>query len=68
MIVIQKQRATRQFHPNKFIQPSASSNVYKYSFVSRTVKTWNNLNNDIIEVTTLNAFKCAVSEIKFDLE
>ena len=58
--VIQKQRATRQFHPNKFIQPSASSNVYKYSFVPRTVKTWNNLNNNIIETTALNAFKRAV--------
>ena len=45
------------------------SNVYKYSFVvSRTVKTWNNLNNDIIDIITLNAFKRAVSEIEFDLE
>ena len=65
--VIQKQRVTRQFHPNKYIQPSASSNIYKYSF-TRTLKVWNNLSNDIIETTSLNAFKRAVSEIDIDLE
>ena len=36
--VIQKQRVTRQFHSNKFIQPLASSNICKYSFVSGTLK------------------------------
>ena len=67
--VIQKQRVTRQFHPtDKFIQPSAFSDVYKYSFVYRTLKVWNNLNNDIIETTTLSAFKSAVLEIDIDLE
>ena len=45
----------RQFHPNKFIQLSASSNVYKFSFVSITLKDWNNLSYGIIEVTTLKA-------------
>ena len=59
--VIQKQRARRQFHPNKFIQLSAFSNAYKHSFESRTVKTWNNLSNDIIEITSLNAFERAIS-------
>ena len=67
--VIQKRRVTRQFrHPNKFIQPSASSDIYKYSFVSRTLKVWNNLSHDIIETTTLSAFKRAVSENDIDLE
>ena len=58
--VIQKQRVTRQFHPDKFIQPSDFSNI-------RTLKVWNNLGNDIIETTPLNAFKHGVSEIDFDL-
>ena len=57
----------RQFNPNKFIQLSASSNVYMFSFVSWTLKDWNNLSNYIIEVNTLNAFKRAISEIDFDL-
>ena len=33
----------RQFHSNKFIQPLVSSNVYKFSFVLRFLKDWNNL-------------------------
>ena len=66
--VIQKQRVTWQFHPNKFIQLLASRSIYKYNFVSRTLKVWNNLSNDIIKTTTLNTFKRAVSEIDIDLE
>ena len=31
----------RQFHSNKFIHPSLSSNVYKFSFVFRFLKDWN---------------------------
>lgn len=65
--VIHKQRVTRQFHPNKFIQLSVSSNVYKFSFVSKALKAWNNRSNDVIEITTLSYFRCAVSEIVFDL-
>ena len=66
--VIHKQRVTKQFHPNTFIQLSAFSNVYyNFGFVSRTLKDWNNLSNDIIEVTTLNAFKHAIPDIDFDL-
>ena len=65
--VIHKQRVTRQFYPNKNIQSSVSSNVYKFSFVSKTLKEWNNRSNDVIEITTLNTFRCAVSEIVFDL-
>ena len=58
----------RQFYPNKFIQLSASRNVYMFSFVSWTLKDWNNLSNDIIEVITLNAFKRAILEIDLDLQ
>lgn len=54
--VIHKQRVMRQFHPNKFIQLSVCGNVYKFSFVSRTLTDWNNLSNDIIEGTTPNPF------------
>ena len=32
------------------------------------LKTWNNINNGIIEITTLNAFKRTISEIEIDLE
>ena len=52
-----KQRVIRQFHPNKFIHLSASSNVHKFSFVPRTLKDWNNLSN---EVTTLIACEQAL--------
>ena len=54
--VIHKQRVIRQFHPNKFIHLSACSDVNKFNFVSRTLKDWNNLSNDIIEGTTPNPF------------
>ena len=66
--VIEKQRVTWHFHPNKFIQLSAFRSIYKYSFLSRTLKVWNNLSNDIIKTTTLKAFKRAVLEIDIDLE
>ena len=45
------------------------SNVYKYSFLSRSLEAWNNLNDDVIEATTTERFsKRAVSEIDFDLK
>ena len=45
------------------------SNVYKYSFLSRSLEAWNNLNDDVIDATTTERFsKRAVSEIDFDLK
>ena len=62
-----KQIITRQYHHTKFIQPPASSNVYKYSFISRTIKDWNNLSNNVIEASSLNAFKREISDLVIDL-
>jgi len=47
---------TRRYHPNHFILPQATLNIYKFSFYPRTVKDWNELTTNIIESRNLDEF------------
>ena len=59
---VQKQRrVTRQYHPKRFINIGSTSNTYKYSFFTRTIKEWNTLPVNVIEQSTTNSFKAALS-------
>ena len=53
-------RVTRSYHPKRFINMSSSSNTYKFSFYTRTIKDWNLLPDYVIEMPTLSAFKSAL--------
>ena len=47
----------RGHHHYKLIQLSCRKNPFKYSFITRTIPTWNKLPNDLINCNTLENFK-----------
>ena len=51
-----KQRFTRSFFNNSFIQPSCNNDYYLYSFFPRTIRDWNSLPSNIIS-TKYSSFK-----------
>lgn len=53
-------RVTRSLHPKRFINMGSSSNTYKNTFFTRTVKEWNLLPNEILEKDSVNTFKSAL--------
>ena len=55
-----KARATRSQHRLKFTRLRTSSDSYKYSLFPRTIKDWDELPQDIIELPTLEQFKEAI--------
>eukprot|EP00057_Strongylocentrotus_purpuratus_P010558 XP_011665032.1 PREDICTED: RNA-directed DNA polymerase from mobile element jockey-like [Strongylocentrotus purpuratus] len=59
--ISQKDRATRSQHHLRFTRLGTSSDSYKYSFFPRTMKDWDELPTNIIELPTLKQFKEAIS-------
>ena len=51
-----KQRFTRFFFNNSFIQPSCNNDYYRYSFFPRRIRDWNSLLSNIIS-TKYSSFK-----------
>ena len=45
-------RRTRCMHSEHFVTPLAKKNLYKFSFLPRTVLCWNNLPQTVINVST----------------
>ena len=48
---------TRGSYPLKYQIPKAKNDVFKYSYIPRTIKDWNNLSHDIVLTDSLNKFK-----------
>ena len=55
------QRQTRRSHSSAFIEHQTRIDAYKYSFVPRTVRDWNNIPQSITCITETSQFKSAVS-------
>ena len=53
--------STRQYHPAKFRVMKANNNVYKYSFFPRTILDWNELSPNVLNATSAESFKAAIS-------
>ena len=47
---------TRQLHMYRFIIPSISTTSYQQSFFPKTIKQWNSLTNDQININSLKLF------------
>ena len=48
---------TRANHPMKYAHLQSNMDIYKYSFLPRTIPQWNNLQIENIKTLTLTAFK-----------
>lgn len=55
-------RCTRSSHPKRFINLHSITNTYKFSFITRTLKEWNSLNNDSLHAPSLEKFKELINE------
>ena len=55
------QRQTRHSHSSAFIKHPTRIDAYKYSFVPRTVRDWNNILQSVTCTTEISQFKSAVS-------
>ena len=55
------QRQTRRSHSSAFIEHQTRIDAYKYSFVPRTVRDWNNIPQSITCITETSQFKAALS-------
>ena len=44
-------------HSKKFREMGSTCNAVKYSFYVRTIREWNQLSEDAVSATTLEAFK-----------
>ena len=53
-------RSTRGSHSFKFIPIRAKLDIYKYSFIPRTIQFWNQLPESCVSATSLDAFKANV--------
>ena len=52
---------THRSHPLKYQIPKATKDVFKFSYLPRTIKKWNKLPEDIVLSNSLNVFKGAMS-------
>ena len=52
---------TRSYHSSKFINIGSSSNTYEYNFFTRTLKEWNSLPSFLLDQTSVEAFKSALT-------
>ena len=56
-LIKEPSRYTRHMHSKHFITISTRTNVYKFSFLPRTIVNWNNLLQEIIECSNnINIF------------
>jgi hypothetical protein len=56
---------TRAAHSNKYLHLAAKTDCYKYSFLPRTVPSWNTLPAVVAEAPSLEQFKRELSCVKF---
>jgi len=54
---------TRMENALAYVIPSSSCNYHMYSFYPRTVREWNNLAQDVVQLDTLEAFRSALQSI-----
>ena len=54
-------RVTHSYHSSKFINIGSSSNTYKYNFFTWTLKEWNSLPPFLLDQTSVEAFKSALT-------
>ena len=49
--------STRHSHQFKMLPLSSTKNPFKFSFIARTIPTWNSLLDDLVNSDSINSFK-----------
>ena len=54
---LEMERATRQYHPRRYILPTSSTNIFQHSFYFRSICDWNALPPRLIDHDNIHCEK-----------
>ena len=57
--IVKKNRSLRHYHQNKFIELQSNTEAYRNSFYCKTIRDWNSLPNNILDIDNSRKFKLA---------
>ena len=57
------ERATRQYHPRRYILPTSSTNIFQHSFYFRSICDWNALPPRLIDHDNIDQFTNEIHQI-----
>ena len=55
--IVKKNRSLRHYHQNKFIELQSNTEAYRNSFYCKTIRDWNSLPNNILDIDNSRKFK-----------
>ena len=63
--IIKPTRTTRFHHPKRYIKIRPKKDVYKYSFFPRTIRDWNQLSDELIDIESSQEFKSRLIKLYY---
>ena len=60
---LEMERATRQYHPRRYILPTSSTNIFQHSFYFRSIRDWNALPPRLIDHDNIDQFTNEIQQI-----
>ena len=58
-------RTSRFHHPKRYIQIRPKKDVYKYSFFPRTIRDWNQLSDELLDIESSEEFKSRLTKLYY---
>ena len=62
---LEMERATRQYHPRRYILPTSSINIFQHSFYFRSICDWNALPLRLIDHDNIDQFTNEIQQIYY---
>ena len=60
--IIKPTRTSRIHHPKRYIQIRPKKDAYKYSFFPRTIRDWNQLSDELLDIESSEEFKSRLTK------
>jgi hypothetical protein len=63
--IIKPTRTSRFHQPKRYIQIGPKKDVYKYSFFPRTIRDWNQLSDELLDIESSEEFKSRLTKFYY---
>jgi hypothetical protein len=63
--IIKPTRTLRFHHPKRYIQIRPKKDVYNYSFFPRTIRDWNQLSDELLDIESSEEFKSRLTKLYY---
>jgi hypothetical protein len=63
--IIKPTRTSRFHHPKRYIQIRPKKDVYKYSFFPCTIRDWNQLSDELLDIESSEEFKSRLTKLYY---